>query len=151
MNCFVLNGLLGVITLLDFQIDSNDPWNIFVDAACNGTIENVPENLKDLYHPFWYDAEVNNGGHLQYFLNESGDHSAACIDALRKLGLTSFALLLSDAARAFQENGDPPPDTVEEYVDSALSDAYESFDEAFYKTTPELSKHLMSIVIERSA
>ncbi len=35
---------------------------------------------------YWYESEVQNGGHLQYFENRGTEHLAAAVKALGSLG-----------------------------------------------------------------
>jgi hypothetical protein len=48
-----------------------------------------------------YAAEVNNGGHHQYFYNSTSDIYETAIEGLRTIGATSKVKILSDATRAF--------------------------------------------------
>jgi hypothetical protein len=41
---------------------------------------------------FWYDSEVNNGGHLQYFENQGTNHLTETINTLKKLKAFSQAI-----------------------------------------------------------
>jgi len=48
-----------------------------------------------------YRDEVNNGGHHQYFYNSTGDMYPTAVEALKAIGATSKAKILSDALWAF--------------------------------------------------
>lgn len=52
-----------------------------------------------------YDAEVNNGGHSQYFVNSSGDNHPTALAGLRAIGATKRSAILSRALQLFGENG----------------------------------------------
>ena len=49
------------------------------------------------WHAFWYESEVQNGGHMQYFLNRGTDEASRAVDSLRRLGANEFADTLSGA------------------------------------------------------
>jgi hypothetical protein len=54
---------------------------------------------------FIYDAEVNNGGHSQYFVNSSGDHWESALDGLKAIGADSRAKILEEATGLFGAAG----------------------------------------------
>lgn len=56
-----------------------------------------------------FEAEVNNGGFSQFFLNSSGDHAADTLKALEKIGARKGAAMLAEAMALFP-GGAPPPD-----------------------------------------
>ncbi|MEX0716309.1 MAG: DMP19 family protein [Planctomycetaceae bacterium] len=55
---------------------------------------------------FWLIAETNNGGLDQYFTNQSGDHAAEVLEALRAIGATQTLAILERACNLFP-NGTP--------------------------------------------
>ncbi|HEY0997113.1 MAG TPA: DMP19 family protein [Gemmatimonadaceae bacterium] len=55
------------------------------------------------------EAEVNNGGWEQYFLNSSGDHAHDTLRALQAVGATVAAEILQSAMKVFGKGG-PPAD-----------------------------------------
>ena len=42
-------------------------WNQFIQTVCMGDGDNLSPAQRNAFLCFWYDAEVNNGGHGQYF------------------------------------------------------------------------------------
>lgn len=59
-----------------------------------------------------YQAEVGNGGHIQFFTNPSGNHAAETLTALDQLGLRAARDILSKACSVFP-NGLVPDDIAE--------------------------------------
>ncbi|MDA1229767.1 MAG: DUF4375 domain-containing protein [Planctomycetota bacterium] len=57
--------------------------------------------LKDYYAVSMYDAEVNNGGHAQYFVNSSGDRWNEAIEGLNAIGAIRRAKILHEATALF--------------------------------------------------
>ena len=110
----------------------DDPWNRFVLRA----VEEAPqiESEKPLYALFWYQSEVNNGGHLQYFLNvsEPGEWQMAA-GAARGIGQEAVADNLAQAVALWQSADRSAPNTSEEFVDEALEDEFGHFDRKFYE------------------
>jgi HrpA-like RNA helicase len=62
---------------------------------------------------YWYESEVQNGGHLQYFENRGTEHLAAPVKALGSLGAMCQQQVLREAGRAMVESFTSP------YPDSA--------------------------------
>lgn len=56
-----------------------------------------------IYHIWWMEAEVNNGGFIQYFDNSSGQFAAFLPDSLRLINATQYADLALRANLRFQE------------------------------------------------
>jgi hypothetical protein len=89
------------------------------------------------------EAEINNGGFEQFYLNSSGDIAAYVPDALRAIGATHTASLV-DQANAVVGSDGPPTDRdartklVEALDDSAL-DRFEQLDAAFLEYKDNLS------------
>ena len=110
----------------------DDPWNRFVLRA----VEEAPqiEAEMPLYALFWYQSEVNNGGHLQYFLNvsEPGEWQMAA-GAARGIGQEAVADNLAQAVALWQSADRSAPNTSEEFVDEALEDEFGHFDRKFYE------------------
>jgi len=52
-----------------------------------------------------YDAEVNNGGHSQYFVNSSGDSYETALEGLSAIGAKNRAAILTDAVQLFGKSG----------------------------------------------
>lgn len=44
-------------------------WNAFVDLLAMENYTDLDEVQRAAHLCFWYDSEVQNGGHLQYFAN----------------------------------------------------------------------------------
>jgi len=110
----------------------DDPWNRFVLRA----VEEAPqiEAEKPLYALFWYQSEVNNGGHLQYFLNvtEPGEWQLATV-AARGIAQDAVADNLGQAVALWESAFRTAPNTPEEFVDEAIEDEFGQFDRRFYE------------------
>ena len=89
------------------------------------------------------EAEVNNGGFEQFYLNSSGDIAADTPSALRAIGAEHTASLVDRANAVFGPDG-PPVDrdarteVVENLEDSAL-EVFEEVDSAFLEYQDNLS------------
>src|SRR5687768_6411413 len=57
-------------------------WNAFVDLVASTNYEQLHPRQRPAHLAFWYNAEVQNGGHYQYFENSAGRRTAETIVAL---------------------------------------------------------------------
>ena len=101
------------------------------------------------------EAEVNNGGFLQYFFNSSGDNAGYCVSALEKIGALNVAALAKQANSVF-ENGAPSADSeirqpqVEKFSDEQKK-FLDELDQKFFKRPDNLTELLFDFVTKKSA
>ncbi len=80
---------------------------------------------------FWYQAEVNNGGHDQFYWNSTGIVWREALAGLEMLGLTEFATVLRASAQRL--GGEPPRDReARQAVLDGLEPRFDDLDERFY-------------------
>lgn len=83
---------------------------------------------------FWYQAEVNNGGHFQYFTNSAGAHRMDALQALRQLGAKKAAEVLSLAILTVAGSEQSHPRSLEEYAKQEAESSLRSLDSEYYKS-----------------
>jgi hypothetical protein len=113
-------------------------WNAFVDLMVNEEYEDLNEIQRVAYLCFWYDSEVQNGGHLQYFENRGLSMLPDSIAALNSLEAISQGRILKKAVEKFSAEPRKKIETVEEYVERALEGEFDELDELYYKSTPSV-------------
>lgn len=91
---------------------------------------------------FWYESEVQNGGHFQYFENRGIDQLAATVDALGFLGATCHQQVLREAGALWLCRIRPIVQTLQKYCETAFYGEFESFDLRFYACSPSLQQSL---------
>ena len=112
-------------------------WNAFVDLLAKEDYADLSPLQRRAHLVFWYESEVQNGGHGQYFENRGVERVEETIDALKDLGLTCQAGVLSGAAAALSQT---PRDTDwAEVLDESFVD---DLDRAFYACTPSVIEAL---------
>jgi hypothetical protein len=139
------------------------------DALISKAIDAVTRRLKTVRYSdlteaertliavYWLEAEVNNGGFDQYFLNSSGDHASDVPGALRRIGAERSAKLAERAIAVFPEPGPSPDrDTRHEQLmalseDDDESGAFEALDEEFYRYADDLTALMASYAREHAA
>lgn len=96
------------------------------------------ENQKYLHAMIWYQSEVDNGGHDQFFFNSTGIVWKNALAGFRKIGFDKAAEILQEAVSLF--DGEPSLDRSErqEQLDS-LNDndpeCLDDLDDRFYDIT----------------
>jgi Domain of unknown function (DUF4375) len=113
-------------------------WNAFVDLLATEDFDALEPVQRVAYLVFWYDSEVQNGGHLQYFENEAGRRADEAILALRSIGGVCQADILAAALRTWSRDERLPPETVEEYIENALNGEFDDLDARYPECEPSV-------------
>ena len=112
-------------------------WNAFIDLLAKEDYQNLSPLQRKAHLVFWYDSEVQNGGHGQYFDNRGVNRLAETIDALTEFGLSCQARLLSAAATALSQVG-RNADWAQVLEDSFI----DHLDSTFYACKPTITEAL---------
>ncbi|MCP4977804.1 MAG: DMP19 family protein, partial [Maribacter sp.] len=72
-------------------------WNQFNDYLANSDIDDLSGLLRKCYLIYWYASEVCNGGHGQYFDNQSKTDFNEVVEALKSFKAIEHSKLLKDA------------------------------------------------------
>ena len=126
------------LTTQEVEADAFCVWNSFVNLLAEYSYEELSAEQRPAHLVFWYESEVQNGGHLQYFENRGIEHLAETIAALGLVGASCQQQLLQDASTLFFSHPRKPIDSVEEYVSIAMEDEFGSFDQRFGLCSPSL-------------
>lgn len=73
-------------------------WNAFIDLLTMEEYADLTARQRQAHLVFWYDSEVGNGGHDQYFGNRGREQVGETVAALEALGLPQQAEVLRQAA-----------------------------------------------------
>src|SRR5437870_5508991 len=101
----------------------NEPyiiWNEYVSLLAMSDYGELSAIQRCAHLVFWYEQEVQNGGHLQYFENCGTERVGEVISALRRLGAHCQADVLMKAAEKFGAEPRARLDSIEDYVETAL-------------------------------
>jgi hypothetical protein len=89
------------------------------------------------FSSFWlayiYDAEVKNGGHLQYFHNKGVSSVEETLDALRAIGATGHAELLETCWSKVKEAPVEQVSSLQEYSELAQERSFDDEDSSYYE------------------
>ena len=126
-------------------------WNEFVHLVALRDYAELSPEQRPAHLVFWYDNEVQNGGHLQYFENKGCAHLDETISALGQLGALNYQQILREAGTLFRSRPRDRIQTVEEYVDTAREEEFGAYDTRFYNASPELVEFLKRHLEEHQA
>src|SRR5690606_31405169 len=115
----------------DIIADPAVSWNAFVDILATELPEELSMIQRRAQLLFWYDAEVNNGGHLQYFLNSAGEGAVETVVVLGEFGLNAHHQILSQALEACLTGLIHPIDSIPEYIDEAMEGRFDELDKRY--------------------
>lgn len=112
--------------------DKDLRWNKFIAEVCSKDFDALSEAQKNAVLCFWYDSEMNNGGHCAYFECHREVKPQQLIDAIRDV--------------AYQEIADNFRKAVAEGED----DDWVETDRVYYEFNPSLCDCLMEYVERNS-
>jgi Domain of unknown function (DUF4375) len=117
-------------------------WNAFIDLLANENYGDLAEVQRAAHLVFWYESEVQNGGHLQYFENRGTNLLAETIEALHVLGAQCQGRILRDASKLLKSGEAKRIQTTEEYRETALEGEFDELDSRFHECPQDLTEHL---------
>ncbi|MBI3414387.1 MAG: DUF4375 domain-containing protein [Verrucomicrobia bacterium] len=117
-------------------------WNAFVNLLAKESYEDLDLIQQPAHLVFWYESEVQNGGHLQYFENRGASLVPETIAALGTLGAIVQRQILIDAFRLWSGRDRKTIATVEEFCATALEDEFYVFDTRICQCVPDLTHFL---------
>ena len=113
-------------------------WNAFVDLIATEEYEALSEIQRAAHLGFWYDAEVQNGGHLQYFENSAGVRAAEAKGAIIQMGGATLAAVLGEAIELWRSRTRIRSQTAEEFVGAALEGEFQGLDARYGECNPSM-------------
>jgi hypothetical protein len=127
-------------------------WNAFIEL-----ISQNPDKLSDVqaiaHFAFWYDSEVQNGGHVQYFENMFNRYKdkenavvSATLEALKIIGAKKQEKILTQASKQYCSKIRNHPSTVDEFVALELEDEFAKFDNQYYDCSPDMNNYLEKLL-----
>jgi Domain of unknown function (DUF4375) len=140
--CLVDAMKTRTLTKQEVEADPYCVWNAYVDLLAMDDYGELSPEQRPAYLVFWYENEVQNGGHFQYFENCGTEQHAATIEALGLLGATCQEQVLREAGELWLSRSRPRIQTAQEFCDTALEGEFASFDSRFHACSPSLTQSL---------
>jgi hypothetical protein len=85
-----------IIEKHEFQI-----WNSFIDILAMEDENNLTDIQKHAQRAFWYESEVQNGGHGQYFENIKYENYCNIIKSIEIIGAIEHSKLLNEVVENY--------------------------------------------------
>jgi hypothetical protein len=126
-----------------------EAWNAFVSILASENYGDLDEVQRVAHLCFWYESEVQNGGHLQYFENRGTSLIDETLAALDVLGAKCQRDALEAAVRCYHDKARDPIETVEDYVSAARDGEFAELDSKYYACNPSTQK-LLADYFERN-
>lgn len=125
-------------------------WNAFVDLIASEDYAHLDDVQRVAHLCFWYDSEVQNGGHLQYFENRGTTLLDETLAALDALGGHCQLRVLEQARHCFFSKPRARIVTPDQYVATVLIGEFGTFDSAYSACEPSIHR-LLERYLERHA
>ena len=104
-------------------------WNKFIEQICNQDLDKLNEEQKNAVLCFYYDREMNIGGHVCYFDQYEKIPKKDLLKALEEVSNQKFVSILKEAIEVGKE------------------DNYEKTDNSYLRQSPCLTEYLEQYVI----
>lgn len=142
---------LGKVILKKDDIDQDQYliWNSYINLIATSSYEELDDVQQVAHLCFWYDSEVQNGGHLQYFENQGTQRIMETLNALIQLNAYRQKEILSSAYKLYSSRVRAVIRTVQQFVSTALEGEYEKFDNQYYECNPRLID-LLNVYLENN-
>lgn len=108
-----------------------EAWNAFINLLAKEKYEDLDEVQRIAHLCFWYDSEVQNGGHLQYFENRGTVFLDETLASLAVLGAECQRRILGAAGRLISITPNASIDTIDDYVAASREAQFASSDSAY--------------------
>lgn len=124
------------------ETDDSLVWNGFINVLAMSERTDLTPAQVAPYLAFWYDSEVQNGGHLQYFLNKGVDEAKDALDALALFKADAQREILLSAIDTYIHSNIDDWETAEEYDALWTQGHFDEHDSRYYECTPEITELL---------
>mgnify|MGYP001263600490 CR=1 FL=1 len=126
-----------IIAEKDFQL-----WNSFIDLLAMESEDDLTEIQKHAQRAFWYESEIQNGGHLQYFENFRMKDYSDIINSLKFIGANNHSIVLTKASNLFISKNRNPIKSIIGFVMKAKEGEYDNFDFEYNEISPDMNHYL---------
>jgi hypothetical protein len=117
-------------------------WNAFIDLIAVEEESELTNKQRIAHHVFWYDSEIQNGGHLQYFENHPKLDYSEVIESLNKVGAHKQAEILKISSKVFLIADRKPISSASEYSEIDKNGEYDEYDSMYYNISHSINFYL---------
>lgn len=115
-----------------------EEWNAFINLIAMEPYEDLNQIQRIAHLCFWYDSEVQNGGHIQYFENQGTDRIDETMNALKSLNASSQAEILKGAYVQYCSKTRKKIIDLFSFIAASREEEYGKFDRQYYECQPRL-------------
>jgi len=119
-------------------------WNSFIDLIAMENENELTEIQKNAQQAFWYDSELQNGGHLQYFENQKKKDYSNVIQSLKNIGAEKQSQILQKAANLYFNKNRKSIKSIFNFIKKANEGEFDEFDSQYYEIEPDMNYHLQN-------
>jgi hypothetical protein len=131
-----------LVTRKALEEDPHADWNAFINVLAMTQYDDLTPVQRIAHLAFWYESEVLNGGHLQYFNNRGIEDGEETIQALDSIGVGAKARILERGIERWMSKARKRTIDLEEYVAIASEEEFNDLDAAFCEAFEEITKAL---------
>ncbi|HLL61342.1 MAG TPA: DUF4375 domain-containing protein [Candidatus Nitrosocosmicus sp.] len=119
-------------------------WNGFIDVVSLSEYKDLMEAQRKAHLAFWYDHEIQNGGHYQFFENRGLKQAEKTLIVLEEIGFTEQSKILKKAIAVYKKTNpnEDKVETVEEFIEEALEGVFDEIDSEYYACDPDMNELL---------
>jgi len=119
--------------------ESYQIWNAFIELLAMEKEEDLTEIQKNAQRAFWYESEVQNGGHVQYFENTFLDDYSEIINSIEIIGAQEHAKVLKRAVEIYFKMNRTKVENIEKFISESLQKDYQNLDNEYYAIDPNMN------------
>jgi len=125
----------AVVTTDELAVNSQADWNAFVALLATTDCDDLEPLQRSAHFIFWYESEMANGGHLQYFTNRTSEKARQTVATLYSFGASDQARVLEKAFKRWEAAFRLAPADDLEFTAIALEAEFEDLDQEFHSST----------------
>jgi len=131
-----------VLTQREVDVEPFRVWNAYVNLLAMESYLDLAPVQRPAHLVFWYEHEVQNGGHMQFFENRSAQHLPETVEALGLLGASCQQQVLTDAIGMYDSGARAKCATIEQFCAAALEGEFSVVDTRFHSCSQSLQECL---------
>lgn len=133
---------IRTLSIRDVELEPHRVWNAFIDLLATEEYDELAPVQRAAHLVFWYESEVQNGGHLQFLENRGTRHLVETIEALGQLRAFCQQQVLKEASGVWLSCDRARIATAEGFCVAAMDGEFAAYDLRFGQCDPSLEKRL---------
>ena len=126
----------------NFEKEPYQFWNEFIDLLAMENENELTDIQKNAQRAFWYESEIQNGGHFQYFENVKFNNYSDIIKSIKFIGATDHAIILEKAVKIYFNKRRKIINSIKKFINGSLEDEYSELDSEYGLIEPNMNYYL---------